>query len=237
MKILITNDDGIQAPGIICLAKAARKHGEVYVVAPDNQRSGASHSINLHSPIVVREVEFPVEGVKAFETSGSPADCVRVGMLNLVPGGPDVVLSGINDGYNSGTDTQYSGTIGAAMEAVFQGKPAIAFSEGFKKHRSVTERYLEEILAEVIHTPYKDGEIVNVNFPDCEVEEVKGILRDRFVSHTSVFTDHYNATPLEDGSVAYMVEGDYEEQAEEGSDLRALCDGYISIGVVRNLYV
>ena len=234
-RITITNDDGIGASGIIRLAKAAQAYGEIWVVAPDVQKSGASHSINLHSSIMVRETEFPVAGVKAFAVSGSPADCVRVGVLNILPEKPDRILSGINFGYNAGTDVMYSGTIGAAMEAMFQGVPAIAFSEGTNDGYIITDLYLEQILQEVMDMDIGQDEILNINFPTCRPEELKGILRNRFVSRSCIFKDHYICTELNDGIKTYMVEGDYQEIAEEGSDLKALFDKYISIGYVRSL--
>lgn len=234
-KILITNDDGIEASGIIRLAKAALKYGEVWVVAPESQRSAASHSITLRTYIDVYEKEFPVPGVKAFAISGTPADCMRVGILNVLPEKPDIVLSGINFGYNAGTDVQYSATVGAALEAVFQGVSAVALSEGTGEGYKVTDRYLEEILDEVINTPYMHRKIVNVNFPTCKPEEVKGILHDRINSAGCIYRDRYNCTELEDGGKRYMVNGIYNEDVEEGSDLRALFDNYISIGTVTNL--
>lgn len=234
-RIMITNDDGINAGGIIRLAKAARKYGEVWVVAPDVQKSGASHSINLHSAFEVRETDFPVEGVRAFAVSGSPADCVRVGVLSLLPEKPDIVLSGINFGYNAGSDVMYSGTLGAAFEAMFQGIPAAAFSEGTNDGYVITDMYLGKVLEEVMATDIGTESVLNVNFPTCSPDELGGILRDRFVSKGCIFRDHYVCTEvLPDGTKKYMVEGVYNENAEEGSDLKALFDRCISIGRVRN---
>ena len=105
-KILITNDDGIQSDGIIRLARAAKKYGKVWVVAPDGQRSAMSHRITLRETIEFFPVDFPVEGVHAYASTGTPADCVRFGILNIVKEKPDYVFSGINYGYNSGTDIQ-----------------------------------------------------------------------------------------------------------------------------------
>jgi len=234
-RIMITNDDGVSADGIIRLAQAARPYGEVWVVAPDVQKSGASHSINLHIPIPVREVDFPVSEIRAFAVSGSPADCVRIGVLNILPQKPDIVLSGINFGYNAGTDVMYSGTIGAAMEAIFQGIPSIAFSEGTNDGYVITDLWLEKILAETLSLKLDTQSVLNVNFPTCRPEELKGILRDRFVSKSFIFKDHYVCRELPDGSKTYMVEGEYHEDAEEGSDLKALFERYISIGYVRNI--
>lgn len=235
-RILITNDDGIDAQGIIRLAKAAMKYGEVWVVAPESQRSAASHSITLRTHIDVFEYDFAIKGVKAFAVSGTPADCVRVGVLNVLPQKPDIVLSGINFGYNAGTDVQYSATVAAALEAVFQGVPAVAFSEATGDGYMVTDRYLEEILAEVIDTPYVPRKIVNVNFPACSPDEVKGILRDRINSVGCIFRDRYDCEELKNGGKRYRVNGIYNEDVEEGSDLRALFDHYISIGTVTNLH-
>lgn len=234
-RILITNDDGVQASGIIRLANAVKKYGEVWIVAPDVQKSGASHSINLHSPFKVEKTYFPVEGINAFAVSGSPADCVRVGVLNLLPEKPDIVLSGINFGYNAGTDVMYSGTIGAAMEAIFQGIPSIALSEGTDDGYIITDMYIDRILEEAMSMELDTETILNINFPTCRPEEFNGILRERFVSKSCVFDDHYTCTELSDGTKTYMVEGDYHEDAEEGSDLKALFDNYISIGYVKNI--
>lgn len=235
-KILITNDDGIDASGIIRLARAAAKYGEVWVVAPESQRSAASHSITLRTYIDVYEHDFPVPGVKAFAISGTPADCVRLGVLNIMPEKPDIVLSGINLGYNAGTDVQYSATVGAAMEAVFQGISAVAFSEGMDEGYLVTDLYLDQIMAEVIETPYKHREIINVNFPTCKPDEVKGILRNRINSAGCIYRDRYNCVELADGGKRYQVNGIYNEDVEADSDLRALFDNYISIGTVTNIH-
>ena len=234
-KILITNDDGIKSSGIIRLAKAAQKYGEVWVVAPDSQRSAASHSLTLHGTFDVYEADFPVEGVRAYAISGTPADCIRVGVLNIMPEKPDVIFTGINFGYNAGSDVQYSATVGAALEGLFQGIPSIAFSEGTNDGYILTDLYLERIIDEVIGMKAGDNQIINVNFPTCKPEEFKGVLYDRFVSKGCIYRDTYDSTPLPDGGTRYEVHGHYNEDVEEGSDLRALFDNYISIGVVNNL--
>ena len=119
-RILLTNDDGIEANGLLRLAKAAQRFGKVYIVAPAHQRSAASHSISLHSPIDVFPYDYPLAGVTAFASSGMPGDCVRVGALSVLDQKPDIVLSGINNGYNVASDIQYSATAGAAFEASFR---------------------------------------------------------------------------------------------------------------------
>lgn len=236
MNILITNDDGIESDGIIRLARAAREFGEVWVVAPETQRSAASHSISLHNPISVYPCpEFPVEGVHAYSCSGTPGDCVRVGSLSVMPHRPEVVLSGVNFGYNVASDIQYSATAGAAFEASFQGYHGIAVSEGCHGH-AVTDKYLKTILKKLLDESIPNGCIHNVNFPDCELGDCKGVLYDRTVSRGMVYKDHYNVVEeLEDGGISYMVEGVFTPEAEEGTDYAAILEGYVSVGVVNNI--
>ena len=235
-KILITNDDGIDADGIIRLARAAASYGEVWVVAPHIQNSAVSHGITLRKSIEVSEYDFPVEGVKAYSVKGTPADCIRIGILNIMPQKPDIVFSGINFGYNAGTDVQYSATVGAAMEAVFQGVPSVAFSEGTDDGYIITDKYLDEIVREAIDYKYKNRTILNINFPTCSPEDFKGILRNRTNSDSSVFRDAYRIEHEENGMKCYHVNGTFIDEAEEGSDLRALFDNYISIGEVINIH-
>ena len=234
MKILITNDDGITSSGIKRLAKLALKYGDVYVVAPDSQRSCASHSITLRESIDMFPYDFPVENVKAYTSTGTPADCVRIGVLNIVPGKPDVILSGINYGYNAGTDTQYSATVGAALEGSFQKIPSIAISEGLDDSYLITDMYLEEILDKIINENPGEGNIWNVNFPLCAPDDFKGILYDRFVSKGCVYRDRYKSEEIKEGT-RYTIDGIYNEDVEEDSDLYALFHGYASVGLVHNI--
>lgn len=252
-RILITNDDGINADGLIRLAMAAKEFGEVWIVAPESQRSAASHSITLHKHIDVYPYDFETcveeyylsgkykeklscDSIHAFSCSGTPADCVRVGSLNIMPEKPDVVLSGINYGYNACSDIQYSATAGAAFEGTFQGYLSIALSEGADPCHEVTDAYLREVLSILIEKEYVKGQIYNVNFPQCKLSECKGIAWNRPVSEGMFFKDHYNKVEnLEDGGVRLMVEGRYNEDAEEGTDFKAIVDGYVSVGVVNNI--
>ena len=235
-RILITNDDGITAGGIVRLAEAAREFGEVWVVAPAHQRSAASHSISLHSPIDVMPHDFPVEGVRAFACSGTPADCVRVGSLNVMPEKPYAVLSGINYGYNAASDIQYSATAGAAFEGAFQGYLSIALSEDACDCHEVTAAYLRPVLEKLLRRMPPAGAIWNVNFPGCPLAECRGLLEDRTVSAGMFYKDHYNLVEkLPGGGMRLMVEGEYNEECEEGTDFRALVDRYVSVGVVRNV--
>lgn len=234
-SILIVNDDGIFAEGLIRLAELAKELGEVWVVAPDGQRSAVSHAISLHSHVDIFPHDFPIEGIRAFTCSGTPADCVRVGALSIMPRKPDVVLSGINKGYNVATDIQYSGTVGAAFEGAFQGCLSVAVSEQEKSCDEVANAYLPAILAELIEKKPGYGQIYNVNIPGCPLSEFRGILRDRKVSHGMFYRDRYKKTAdLPNGGMRFVVDGQYNEDCEPDTDFRAVVENCISIGTVNN---
>ena len=236
MRILITNDDGILSDGIVRLAEAAKRFGEIWVVAPEKQMSAKSHAISIRDAMDVYPHDFPVPGVHAYSCTGTPADCIRVGSLSVMPERPDAVLSGINYGYNLATDIQYSGTAGAAFEGAFQGYPSIAISEGINKSHEVTDAYLDEILEELIFKKPGYMQIYNVNFPACPLSECRGILRDRSVSHGMFYRDGYKIIgELENGGRRYMIDGTYDPVSEEGSDLKAVLENYVSVSVVNNI--
>lgn len=234
-EILITNDDGIDSDGIVRLAGVAVEFGEVWVVAPDSQRSAMSHSITLRHSMEAWEADFPVAGVHAYACDGTPADCVRIGVLNIVPGKPEHVFSGINYGFNVASDLQYSATAGAAFEAAFQRIHTIAFSEDACELHEVTDRYLKEIMAELMEKPLGINQIWNVNFPGCRLEDCKGVLCDRKVSTDVFYKDRYLVTKVSDGRFSYMVEGIRNYHAPEGTDLKAVFDNYVSIGIATNI--
>ncbi|RKM58747.1 5'/3'-nucleotidase SurE [Butyrivibrio sp. CB08] len=234
-KILITNDDGIHADGIVRLSRVAQEFGEVWVVAPDSERSAMSHSLTLRRRVEVWETDFPVPGVKAFACDGKPADCVRIGALNIIPGGPDCVMTGINYGYNVAADLQYSATAGAALEASFQKIHAIAFSESNNGIHEVTDKHIRDIMAELIDAPLDEWQIWNVNFPGCSLEECKGILRGVRVSRDGFYEDRYSEEVVSEGRKSYMVDGIRKWEAAAGTDLWAMINNYVSIGVVNNL--
>ena len=198
MKILVVNDDCIHAPGIALLAKAAMELGEVTVVAPAHQCSAMSQKITIHGDLLVHKVEdFPVPVKAAYKVDGTPADCVKVALQYLPEEKPDYVFSGINDGYNVGYDIAYSGTLGAAFEAVMNGIPAIAFSNAMHAPLDVAEAYLVRVIRELMEAGQGRGEVWNVNVPAVAPGELKGILdyTDEAVvssdflgnTHTSIF--------------------------------------------------
>ncbi len=241
MKILVTNDDGINAEGIQLLAKTAKKFGEVIVIAPEEQCSAMSHHITLRDKMTIRKHEFGVPGVDAYAFAGTPADCVRASYLGLFKEGekPDLVLSGVNKGANCGFDIQYSATVGAAMEALLYEVPAICFSQNYftdehECHTDVAEKYMEDILSELIAKPLEKGLAWNVNFPSCSLDEYKGVLYDRFPAQSAFWDDQYVLEENADGEKEVLLKTIPIEKAEEGSDMQAVIDGYISIGTIRN---
>ena len=173
MKILITNDDGVYAAGIRALARAFCEENEVYVFAPDSERSGASHALTLVTPLRLREVALAdLPGAKVYSTNGTPTDCVKIAYGNLGIR-PDLVLSGINHGSNLGTDVLYSGTVSAAMDAAMLGVPAIAGSVCASEPKNFGP-VIEAIKAMIPRALAHRGCLVNINAPDLPADEIKG---------------------------------------------------------------
>ena len=251
-KILIVNDDGVSSDGIRRLALAALKYGEVWVVAPDGERSASSHSLTVRDPLDVYPVDWGIEGIHAYSCSGMPTDCFRLGCKYIMPEPPDLVFSGINNGYNAGPDNQYSGTVGAALDAACCGYPAIAFSEGFLLdpkqggyNRIVTDKYLAEVLEGLLgegagsdpdKTHVEPGVVVNVNFPDCAPEECKGIQWNCRAGIDTPYIDYYTVSAeLPRSGKRYTIHWIDRDHANEGTDLRALLDSYVAVGIVNNI--
>lgn len=235
MRILIVNDDSISAPGITVLAKAARELGEVIVVAPANQCSAMSQKLTIHGDMELKRVQdFPVPVKEAWSLDGTPVDCVKVALQHLLKEKPDVVLSGINNGYNTGADIAYSGTLGAAFEAARAGIPAIALSVTADSHLEGVAPHLAGILKELVQTPLETGMVWNVNFPAHKPGNPKGILRDRIPAPVSLYRETYIETLREDGSITVSCQGIATplEELGEGTDARAVKTGHISIGKV-----
>ena len=233
-KILVTNDDGIDSEGIRRLAEVASKFGEVWIVAPCKQYSAMSHSATFWAPIDVWPVDFPVEGVHAYATTGTPSDCVCVALNAVLPFKPDVVFCGINAGYNIASSIQYSGTCGAAFEAANQGCHTIAFSENHEGTHEVADRSIEEIASVLIDKPLGVNEIWNINFPGCTLEECNGVKYDCTVSQEQFFSGGYKEVKRDGDKVTYIIDYVPRWEAEEGSDLRAVIDNYVAVGKVKN---
>ena len=236
MKILIVNDDSIHAPGIALLAEAAVELGDVWVVAPAKQCSAMSQQLTLRDPMLLKRAEgFPVTVQGAWQLEGTPVDCVKVAVSHLLEDKPDVILSGVNNGYNVGFDIAYSATLGAAFEAARYGIPAIAFSAAGENHLHVARQYLPQILRELLAVPADRGEVWNVNFPASRDGQIGGILRDRVPAPVSMYIEHYAATPLPDGATELRTVGKPigNDRIPAGTDAEAVRKGYISVGKVK----
>ena len=176
LRILISNDDGIHAPGIKVLEKVARElTDDVWIVAPDQEQSGAAHSLTLHVPLRTKKLKE-----KKYAVYGTPTDCVLMAIEELIEGKkPDLVLSGINNGANLGDDITYSGTVAAAMEATLMKVPAIALSLSNKISQpnrwQTAEDHAPEVIRKLIDIGWPQGVLMNVNFPDVESKKVKGM--------------------------------------------------------------
>jgi 5'-nucleotidase len=176
MRILVTNDDGIHGPGLLVLENIARSlSDDVWVVAPDEERSGAGHSLTLSHPLRYHRL-----GERRFEVTGTPTDCVVMAVRKIMPGLPDVILSGVNRGQNVADDVTYSGTIAAAMEGTALGIPSIALSQvtgihGNGESFAVAEAHGPRVVSTLVGQSFGPGVLVNVNFPDCRPDDVAGV--------------------------------------------------------------
>ena len=234
MRILVVNDDGIDAKGIHILSNMAKELGEVWVVAPDAQCSAMSQRITVCGELTVKETQIPVEGVHAYSVSGTPADCVKVALYYLLPEKPDIVFSGINFGYNAGQDILYSGTVGAAVEALSNGIPAIAFSSEANGIYDVVHEYLLSITKDLMERILPLDTLWNVNFPGCSVAECKGILENRIPANHQLYQDDYVKKEQHEDGFVLRAGGLLIDTAEEGTDIKAVLDRYISIGTITN---
>lgn len=235
MRFLLSNDDGIDSEYLRLLAAAAQRYGEVFIVAPDGQRSASSHCFTYYSPLRAEEYDYKMEGVRAYSCSGTPADCVRLGILSLMDERPDFVLAGINKGYNIGADIQYSGTVGAVLEASFQGVRGIALSMGSNGDPRLIEAYIDEALTYCMNQEHRKHQIYNVNFPECSPEECKGILTGRTLAIDDFYKDGYTLEVTDDGKHLYHIDMRRNWKGSEGTDLQAVIDNYVSIGTVNNI--
>jgi len=175
--ILIVNDDGITAPGIKALKEVAEKIGKVIVVAPDSPQSGMGHAITLNKPLRLHESKV-FEDTKAYECSGTPVDCVKIAVNQVLSRKPDLCISGINHGSNSSINIIYSGTMSAAVEAALEGIPSVGFSlldYNWEADFSEAKKYVEIIIKQILENKLKKNTLLNVNIPARSSEPIKGI--------------------------------------------------------------
>ncbi|WP_336981704.1 5'/3'-nucleotidase SurE [Altererythrobacter fulvus] len=229
MRILLTNDDGINAPGMEVLeAIAAQLSDDVTVCAPAEENSGAGHSLTLHMPVRLRE-----HGGRRYSVTGTPTDSVNLGLSKLFADGkPDLIISGINNGENLADDVTYSGTISAAMEGALAGIPAIALSQATRDRGhgfAAAEAWAEKVLRPLLDMQMAKRTVINVNFPALPAEEVRGIRVTR-----QGFHDYSRGSVVEGvdprGRPYYWFGlEDVEHTLDHGTDLEAVNDGYISV--------
>jgi 5'-nucleotidase len=230
--ILLSNDDSVNASGLEALITMLSPFGDLFVVAPDVPRSGASHALTVTSPITVDKVRES-KGLTVYACSGTPTDCVKVAMSCLIPRMPDLMVSGINHGSNSSVSVIYSGTMGAAIEAAMLGMPSIGFSlcdHSEDADFSASIRYGEMIAREVLENGIPKGITLNVNIPNLPFDEIKGIQICR--QNKGMWNEDFVMKPDPDtGEQLYWLTGYYhnEEAGASGTDETALSSGYVSI--------
>ncbi|MFZ2957282.1 MAG: 5'/3'-nucleotidase SurE [Candidatus Ozemobacteraceae bacterium] len=228
-RILISNDDGINSEGILALAKALEPIASVTVVAPQDNFSGAGHSLTIEGPIMVKEVKR--EGkFFGFGVKGTPATCVQVGIAQLIDKRPDLVVTGINEGGNLGRTIFVSGTFNAAQEGVIKGIPGIAFSleRGKNKDYTIAAEFARVLVESLIKHGLPKDVVLNVNIPDCSREELKGVALTRLSDFS--FKENWVRRKNPWG-MTYFWQSVRKPQAipPAGTDYRAILDNYISV--------
>ncbi|MCG5516133.1 MULTISPECIES: 5'/3'-nucleotidase SurE [Ectothiorhodospira] len=226
MRILLSNDDGVHAPGLQQLAKTLRGRGQVTVVAPDRDRSGASNSLTLSRPL--RATTLDNGDVRV---DGTPTDCVHLALTGLLAEEPDMVISGINAGANLGDDVLYSGTVAAAMEGRFLGLPAIAVSLAGQqqcKHYDSAAQVVLELLDRLRTIPLPSDTILNVNVPDLPREEILGYQATR-LGHRHKAEPVTRSTDPRGRPIYWVGPSGPEQDAGLGTDFHAVRSGYVSV--------
>ncbi|SEP72733.1 5'-nucleotidase /3'-nucleotidase /exopolyphosphatase [Ectothiorhodospira magna] len=225
MHILLSNDDGVHAPGLQLLAKTLRTCARVHVVAPDRDRSGASNSLTLSRPL---RADILDNG--DVRVDGTPTDCVHLAITGLLEQEPDMVISGINAGANLGDDVLYSGTVAAAMEGRFLGLPAIAVSlAGYPcRHFESAARAVMELLDRLGNMPLPPDTILNVNVPDLPWEEIQGFETTR-LGHRHKAEPITRSTDPRGRPIYWVGPAGPEQDAGPGTDFHAIRSGYVSV--------
>jgi len=223
-RILLTNDDGIHSDGLITLERSLRDIGDVFVVAPAAEMSGASHSLTLGRPLRIRQIDD-----RHWTVDGTPTDCVTLALHKILDEKqlPDVCVSGINHGGNLGDDATYSGTVAGALEATILGVPGIAVSLVAREHFVFTEAARFAVLAvkKILSEGLPEGTLLNINVPLGEIKGVK-VTRQGIKNARPVITEHIDPR----GKPYFWIGEQYfRSNAEDGTDYRAIEDGYVSI--------
>ena len=226
MRILLTNDDGIFAPGLAAVYKELVKLGEVIVAAPADSQSGASHSITYKEPLICNKID--INGLfSGYSVQGSPADCVKLAVMQLCEKPIDLLVSGINNGANTGINVYYSGTVAAAMEGAFLKIPAVAMSLAVGKNMDfeTAAKYCIDVLTRLM--PVGKDEVININIPQLSNGVPKGI---RVVPQsTGGFDERYIRQNTEQGSTVFQLELGPHRNEQTPNDSMSLVEGYITV--------
>ncbi|MEJ2608490.1 MAG: 5'/3'-nucleotidase SurE [Candidatus Thiodiazotropha sp.] len=225
MKILLSNDDGYQAPGLLKLAEQLSAVGDISVVAPDQDRSGASNSLTLVNPLRVRTMENGF-----IRVDGTPTDCVHLAITGLLDTDPDLVVSGINSGPNMGDDVLYSGTVAAATEGRFLGLPALAISMNSHdpEYYTTGARVAQELVQRLVDAPLLENVILNVNVPDMPYEQLRGFLSTR-LGHRHKAEPVVKSSDPRGRTIYWVGPAGAEQDAGPGTDFHAVRQGYVSV--------
>ena len=233
--ILVTNDDGIDAPGIRILIEVMNELGEVYVVAPNSAQSGMGHAVTINSTLTLDKVKLNDGPQKEWSCSGTPADCVKIAKQQILPRFPDLCVSGINHGANSGINVIYSGTMSAAIEAGIENIPAIGFSLrdfSYEADFSASKFYVKKIAQKVLENKLPQNVVLNVNIPNGSLDEIKGIKICRQAK--SVWVEEFDKRMDPRGKYYYWLTG-YLKNIDENDDTdeHMLNQNYVSIVPVK----
>lgn len=232
MRILLTNDDGINAPGLYVLEKiAAQLSDDIWICAPSEEQSGAGHSLTLNRPVRMRQ-----HAEKRFSVTGTPTDSVTLGLKKALPGPPDLILSGVNRGANLGDDVTYSGTVSAALEGALAGIRSIALSQVYAKEGmgdtvpfGAAEAWGQRVIAPLLDAPFAPRTLVNVNFPPLEAGAVKGIKAVRQGFHDYARGSVVEGTDPRGYRYFWFGLHGIEHTPGHQTDLEAIQDGYVSV--------
>ncbi len=233
MKILLTNDDGIYFEGLWALHRKLSKRNSVAVVAPDRERSAIGHAITLHEPLRVIQMSMNGSG-PCWSVSGTPADCIKLAMLEILKIKPDMVISGINPGANVGINVNYSGTVSAAREAALYGVCAMAVSMDGPGRDNYADAagFVAELTEKLVRTGMAPGTFLNVNFPDFPISEIAGV---RVCRQSTTLYSEYIDKRIDPRDKIYYWQGFDSIPPEKGSDLdsAAIYERYIAITPIK----
>lgn len=229
--ILVTNDDGISAPGVRALIEVMKEIGEVVVVAPDKAQSAMGHAITINNTLYLNKISKDDAEIPEYSCSGTPVDCVKLAVNEILKRKPDLCVSGVNHGSNSSINVIYSGTMSAAVEAGIEGIPAIGFSlldYDWNANFEEIKSFIKKITLETLANGLAKGVVLNVNFPKLAKKEIKGIKICRQAN--ALWVEKFDKRQTPSGKDYYWLSGEFVNQDQgEDTDEWALKNGYISI--------